>query len=191
MLFRSAMYLPQMRRYLDLKIYMDVDETLRRFWKIQRDVAHRGYSKEKIVQQIEERMPDAEKYIYPQKKFADMIIQYYDKTLSDCKTDNHKVRISVRITVSAAINVEPLVDELIFCGMTVAYDYSEDLQMQIVDISADDLEKVDIPLEEIVDKIVPQLEEITREKLDADNAKDGIIVLFLLLLISCKMRGEC
>ncbi len=186
-----AMYLPQMRRYLDLKIYMDVDETLRRFWKIQRDVAHRGYSKEKIVQQIEERMPDAEKYIYPQKKFADMIIQYYDKTLSDCKTDNHKVRISVRITVSAAINVEPLVDELIFCGMTVAYDYSEDLQMQIVDISADDLEKVDIPLEEIADKIVPQLEEITREKLDADNAKDGIIVLFLLLLISCKMRGEC
>lgn len=77
-----SMYLPQARKNLDLKIYMDVNETLRRYWKIQRDIAHRGYSKETILKQIEDRIPDAVKYIYPQKKYADMIIQYYDKTLT-------------------------------------------------------------------------------------------------------------
>ena len=32
---------------------------------------------EKILEQIELRMEDAKKYIYPQKKFADFIIKYY------------------------------------------------------------------------------------------------------------------
>ena len=186
-----SLYLPQTRKYLDLKIYMDVDEKLRRFWKIQRDVAQRGYSKEKILQQIEERIPDAEKYIYPQKKYADMVIQYYDKTLHDCMVDEHVVHTSIRITVSAAINVEPLVDELICYGIRVAYDYTEDLQMQTVDIDAADLEKVCIPVETIAERIVPQLEEITRENLNEHNkGSDGIIMLFLLLLISSKMQGE-
>ena len=69
------MYLPQTRKYLDLKIYMDIDEQLRRYWKIQRDMKHRGYSEQKILQQVEERMQDAEKYIYPQRDYADMRIR--------------------------------------------------------------------------------------------------------------------
>lgn len=186
-----SLYLPQARKYLDLKIYMDVDETLRKFWKIQRDIAHRGYSKEKILEQIEERIPDAEKYIYPQRKYADMSIQYYDRTLYDCMAVEHQVHLSVRITVSATINIEPLVDELIYYGIKVVYDYSEDLRMQTVDMDAIDLENADIPIETIAERIVPQLEEITRENLnDCDNAKDGIIMLFLLLSISSKMQGE-
>ena len=59
-----SMYLPQTRKYLDLKIYMDADETLRRFWKIQRDTAKRGYTKEASIKQIEGRMPDARKYMF-------------------------------------------------------------------------------------------------------------------------------
>jgi uridine kinase len=62
-----SFYLPLMRRQLDLKIYMDPEENLRRFWKIERDTSTRGYSTDKILSQIEQRMPDAQKYIYPQK----------------------------------------------------------------------------------------------------------------------------
>ena len=62
-----ALYLPQMRRNTDLRVYLDTDENLRRYWKIQRDTKSRGYSKEKVLKQILERLPDARKYIYPQK----------------------------------------------------------------------------------------------------------------------------
>lgn len=185
-----SLYLPQTRNNFDLKIYMDVDETLRRYWKIQRDIANRGYSNKMIIKQIEDRIPDAKKYIYPQKKYANMIIQYYDKTLSDCTLIDHKVRVSLRITVSAAINIEILIDELIKYGIMVNYDYSEDLQMQMIDIDADDLENAVVPIDTIANKIVPQLDEITREKLNKHNGKDAIIKLFLLLLISNKLRGE-
>lgn len=185
-----ALYLPQVRKNLDLKIYMDVDETLRRYWKIQRDIAIRGYSKEKILRQIEDRVLDAEKYIYPQKKYADMVIRYYDKTLKDCTENGHEVKMSVCITISAAIDIEPLVRELTRYGVDVTFDYSEDLQMQIIDLCAEKLGSIRIPVEKIADKIIPQIEEITRERLNGKSGIDGMLELFVLLLISNKMRGE-
>ena len=185
-----SLYLPQARKNLDLKIYMDVDETLRRYWKIQRDVEHRGYSKDRILKQIEDRIPDAVKYIHPQKKYADMVIQYYDKSLEDCMEDNHRVRMSVRITMSATINIEPLVDVLAGYGVNVSYDYSEDLQFQTVDLDADELEHVMIPVETVAEGIIPQLDEITRENFDKQDGIDSILKLFMLLLISSKMRDE-
>ena len=184
-----SMYLPQTRRNLDLKIYMDADETLRRFWKIERDTAKRGYTKEAIVKQIEERIPDAVKYIYPQKQYADFIVKYYDKNLTDCMVDGHDVKLSLQLVVDSSVNVEPLVDEIRAVGIEINYDYSEDLKSQIVDIDADDLEKMIIPVEKIASRIVPQLDQITREDLtDVSNGKDGVVMLFLLLLMSNKMQ---
>lgn len=186
-----SMYLPQTRKNLDIKIYMDADETLRRYWKIERDTKKRGYTKEEIFKQIEERMLDAVKYIYPQKQFADFIVKYYDKTLNDCMVNQHDVKLSLQLVVSAAVNVEPLVDEIRKIGLEVSYDYSDDLESQIVDIDADNLEKRHIPVQEIANHIIPQLDEITREDLtEIKNGKDGVVALFLLLLISNKMQGE-
>ncbi len=185
-----ALYLPQTRKHLDLKIYMDSDETLRRYWKIQRDTTQRGHSKEAVLKSIEERMPDAEKFIYPQKKYADLIVKYYDKNLTNCMADNYTVNMSVILTLSAAIDIEPLVNELRGCGISVEYDYSEDLNYQNVTLDADNIEKITLPVESIAKRVIPQLEEITREDLNEEiNAKDGIIILFLLILISNKMQG--
>lgn len=185
-----ALYLPQTRKNLDLKIYMDSDETLRRYWKIQRDTMCRGYSKEAVLKAIESRMSDTERFIYPQKKYADLVVKYYDKSLHDCMAEKHTVNISVQLTLSAAIDVEPLVKELRTRNITVEYEYSEDLQNQFITLDAENMEAMQFPLESIAEKSIPQLEEITREDLDTDiNAKDGIIILFLLLLISNKMQG--
>lgn len=182
-----ALYLPQMRKNLDLKIYMDVDESLRRYWKIQRDVAYRGYSKEKILKQIEARILDAERYIYPQKDYADIVIHYYDKYLDNCMADNHNVTLGAKITISAAIDIEPLLMELRERGYSVSYDYSEDLQMQTIDIAEFKEESSNICIEEIAERIIPQLEAITKERLDDTN---GVMKLILLMVISSKMRGE-
>ena len=185
-----ALYLPQTRKNLDLKIYMDSDETLRRYWKIQRDTLHRGHTKEEVLKAIQERMPDAEKYIYPQKQYADLIVKYYDKNLKDCMVEKYEADIAIQLTLSAAINVEPIVSELRMYGIKVDYEYSDNLQDQYITFDADDMEQMHLPLERIADRVIPQLEEITRENLGEQmDAKDGIIILFLLLLISNKMQG--
>lgn len=104
--------------------------------------------------------------------------------------ENYNVKISVRLMLSAAIDIESLVNELRAYGITVEYDYSEDLKNQYVILDADNLEEMSLPIESIAERVIPQLDEITRENLDENiNAKDGVIILFLLLLISNKMQG--
>lgn len=185
-----SLYLPQMRKILDFKIYMDADESLRRYWKIQRDTKHRGYSKEKILEQIESRMPDAHKYIYPQKEYADLVIQYFDQGLVDCCVDNYDIVMSLKLTLSAAINLEPIIGEISQYGVDIRYDYSEDLKKQTIIFDGNTLVGKTIDFEETASRIIPQIDEITLQDLSCENNISGIIQLVLLVMISYKMQGD-
>lgn len=185
-----SFYLPQMRKALDLKIYMDTDETLRRYWKIQRDTKHRGYTKEKIVEQIESRMPDANRYITPQKEYADLSIRYIDYGLEDCYIDNHDVTISLQLTLSISVNLEPVIWELTQYNIRIEHDYSDDLQKQYIKIDGETLKDKHIKFTDIANSIIPQLDEICYEEIEYQEGLNGIIQLFILILISYKMRGE-
>ncbi len=72
-------YLPKMRKLIDFKIFMDTDYALNARWKILRDQTERGYTEEQIIKQIESRRPDSDKFIAPQKGFADLVVRYYVK----------------------------------------------------------------------------------------------------------------
>lgn len=185
-----SLYLPQMRKNLDLKIYMDSDEKLRRFWKIQRDTNHRGYTKEKIVEQIEQRMPDAKKYIIPQKEYADLVIHYFDKNLLNCFVENHYVDLSMKLTLSSAVNLEPIIQELSNYDVSIKYDYSEDLRKQTIIFDGENLKNRNIDFDKIANDIIPQLDEITGQSLECDDNLHGIIELMVLVLISNKMQGD-
>ena len=169
---------------------MDSDEELRRFWKIQRDTKHRGYTKEKIVEQIEQRMPDAKKYIVPQKEYADLVIHYFDKNLVDCFMDNHNVELSMKLTLSSAVNLEPIIQELSNYDISIKYDYSEDLRKQTIIFDGENLKNKNIDFDKIASEIIPQLDEITAQSLACNDNLHGIVELMILVLISNKMQGD-
>lgn len=183
-----ALYLPKMRKNLDLKIYMDVDEKLRRYWKIQRDVYQRGYKKEKVLESIEQRMPDAVKYIYPQKKYADILIRYFDQTLEDYTIENYNVKLDLEITLNADVDLEDLILELQKNGIYPRQDYKEDLTKQTVIFYGEELNEKSINFSNIAEKIIPNLDEILNKDLNYENNLNGIIELIILVLISYKMR---
>ena len=183
-----ALYLPKMRKNLDLKIYMDVDEKLRRYWKIQRDVYQRGYKKEKVLEAIEQRMPDAVKYIYPQKKYADILIRYFDQNLEDYTIENYNVKLDLEITLNADVDLEDLILELQKNGIYPRQDYKEDLTKQTVIFYGEELNQKSINFREISEKIIPNLDEILNKDLNYENNLNGIIELIILVLISYKMR---
>ena len=185
-----SLYLPQMRRNLDLKIYMDAEENLRRFWKIQRDTAKRGYSREKILEQIEKRMPDAERYIHPQKNYADMIIQYFDRNLKEDVDAEYRVVMSVRLFISAAVDIEPLLSELEKWGAHASYDFSRDLEHQVIEFDGGNLPDKEIPFRLIAERVIPQLDEVTKQELRDLSGLEGILALFVLTLVSRIMQEE-
>lgn len=184
-----ALYLPQVRNNLDLKVYMDIDENLRRYWKIQRDISERGYSKEAILGQIADRIPDAEKYIYPQRKYADLVVSYFDKDLRDCTEDNHVVNLNLKLTVDIEINLETLIQKVEHYGIHVEYDYDEDLKTQSVVFESRNLMDIRLPVADIAVETVPHLDEILNHPLAAADNLAGILEIVLLLLIENKLRG--
>lgn len=70
-----TLYLRQTRRKFDLTIFLNPDPLVQLAWKIRRDATERGRSAEEVAASVEARRTDAERYIRPQAKNADWIIE--------------------------------------------------------------------------------------------------------------------
>ena len=184
-----SLYLPQLRDVLDLKIYMDTDEELRKFWKIRRDTETRGYSKKDSISQIERRYPDAEKYIYPQKEFADLTITYFDHTLHNCYMENHTVLLSVRFILKISIDLEPVVSAFELYNISPEWRISDDFTHQELIFNGDDLSDKKIDFEDIAEKNIPQYKDMFASTPRWGYGIEGIVQLIVLLIISNKLRA--
>lgn len=69
-----TMFTPLLRKYLDFTLFVDPAKEVKSDWKIHRDVRARGYSRDQVIQEIAEREPEYERYIAPQKEYADAVI---------------------------------------------------------------------------------------------------------------------
>ena len=184
-----SLYLPKLREELDLKIYMDTEDELRKYWKIQRDSSDRGYPKEQIVAAIEKRYPDARKYVYPQKEYADVVITYFDKTLKDCYVEDHNVELSVKFRVTIDIDLEPVVNGFRRDGLSPIWEIEDDFLHQELVFDGADLMLRTAHISDIAECVVPQYEDFFTYEPEWGVDVEGVIQLMLLYMISEKMKG--
>ena len=90
--------LPGIREAFDLKVWLDPETQLRIKWKLQRDVAKRGYDESEVRAEIEARRADAEAHIQPQRAQADLVVRFSlpSEDLSPGATDHLNVRLTQR-----------------------------------------------------------------------------------------------
>ena len=69
-----TLFTPTLRKYLDFTLFVDPAREVKYDWKLRRDMAKRGYSKEAVLGEIAKREPEYERYIVPQKEYADAVI---------------------------------------------------------------------------------------------------------------------
>jgi uridine kinase len=69
-----ALYLPTLRKLYNLSIYLNIDEGLRRHFKIQRDVGQRGHKLDAVTAALLRREPDSARFIRPQEAHADLLL---------------------------------------------------------------------------------------------------------------------
>ena len=102
-----SLYLP--KNICNLNIYIDINDNIRIPWKIKRDMKKRGYTKEKIYEQIINRKNDYNKYILPQRDKADIIINYDTEDIFSitCDIDNYdpKIQLAIMITNNYQVNL--------------------------------------------------------------------------------------
>ncbi|MDX1977889.1 MAG: phosphoribulokinase [Pseudanabaenaceae cyanobacterium bins.68] len=87
------LYDPRVRELVDFSVYLDLDDQIKAAWKIQRDMAERGHSLADVMQAINARRPDFQKFIDPQKEFADTVIQILPTQLTQNDPDHKILRV--------------------------------------------------------------------------------------------------
>ena len=71
-----AFHTAAMRDCYDVRLFLDPPQELRRRWKVQRDCSRRGYTTDQVLAELDRREPDAELYIRPQRRYADIVISF-------------------------------------------------------------------------------------------------------------------
>lgn len=179
-------YLPKMRKAIDLKIFMDTHESLRTHWKILRDTAYRGYSREQILKQIESRRRDSQKYISPQKSFANIIVRYFSED-EFTPGDDVVLTVKLRLTLNASLQLDGLVSLLRRLGNKLDWDYSDDLVSQYIilhhPVSSDHLQQA-------LKEYVPNAEDLVGYAPEWADEYQGIVQLIILLALSEMIEGS-
>ena len=188
-----SLYLPQMRQVLDMKIYLDTDETLRRYWKLARDQGDRGHTAREAAAQIERRRQDAEKYIYPQKQYADLVIRYFDTGLSAGRGEEngaYSVSLSVEFLMDVGINAEPVLGLLQEQGVRGTLVYDRDLLHQKMTFAGEELKAAGEVWEKVARAAIPQIEDLTGTHVVWEDGANGLVQVVLLMVIGEIMKRD-
>ena len=180
-------YLPRMRKLIDIKVFIDTDETLRRHWKVIRDCKERGKSQEEVIGTINQREKDARKFIQPQKRFSDFIINYYP--LSEIKIGdvNDKVKLGLKVTLNANLHIDGLIEMCAHAGYNVDWDYADDLETQ--SLTFNEPIKPSLLLN-FLRQYLPNSHELLDEEIQLPVGYDAIILSLLLLAISSALQTD-
>lgn len=94
-------YSKAMRDAFDVKIYLDPEEELRVDWKLQRDTAKRGYTREEVQASLDRRQDVSTSFIRPQRQYADIVLHFYRPEQEDShETGAHlNARLILRPTI--------------------------------------------------------------------------------------------
>ena len=174
-------YLPQLRNIIDLKIYTSADEDLRILWKMERDASKRGHTREEVMQQIQSRYPDAQKYIYPQKEFADICLRYF--------LDQEEM-LGIEMQVTTQLDIEPVITAMQQAGIRLSYYFSEDFRYQVIRFCPS--ENPDLELQvfsDIFTKLFVCGYDILSEPFMVRDTADGVLKLILIQAVHFKLRS--
>ena len=184
-----ALYPKALCEKMNVRIYLQIDEALRLYFKIQRDTHKRGYSKSDILKTWNKRQPDAEKYILPQIKQADIIFSLMP--VNPELLENKKIatpNFKLRVILVNGIFYQTLARILIgVCNLHLNVNISEAANQVELDIEGD-VESEDIAL--AAKMMMPHMDELLDLQPQWQKNMLGVMQLITLAQISEALRDR-
>ncbi len=178
-------YSYSLRKYYDIKIFLDIDEQLRKYLKIKRDTTHRKHSVDKVIASIKKREKDSARFIEPQAGYADLILSL--RPIND-KTQEWDDNLPLKLVVTSKISIDEhaLMRALVgICGLYI--DIEKDVNTADIKLTIEgepSAEDVFFAAKLIAPRI---LEFLTIEP-DWQNGMVGIMQLITILYIDHILR---
>lgn len=186
-----ALYLPMLREAYDLSIYLDIDEGLRRFLKMDRDVRVRGHSAEKVMGALEVRETDASRFIRPQREHAQLVLSLCPvrPQMLTSAQEPSEVRFKLVVHANQGFHEEILVRTLVaICGLHVDMALGSG-DNAVVEMSIEgDMHAQDMAL--AAKTLVPQLLPLLKRPPQWHDGVQGLMQLIVLAHLNEAVRSR-
>jgi uridine kinase len=152
-------YPQQLLEELDVRFFLNMDESLRVFLRVKRDIKERGGEKDSLIKELHRRKDDSDKYIKPQAKRADIIFELLPINIELLEKNNLiDSNIKLRVTIKNGVYYQELVRVLIgVCALQVNIESIDDRGEVIMEISGDvDTDDVELA----INMLAPHIEEL-------------------------------
>ncbi len=178
-----SLYLTYMQQALDLKIFIAPEEQLRIHWKLVRDIHHRGYTRERVLNQLAARESDSAQYIATQARNADLIISLRSETdLAPILGTDTPIETFLELTCNNTVNVERFITAL---QSWVRIEHSINERHHVLQI-AGTISATQI--QQISYELLPDLYDIVVQSPRWDNDYNGIMQLFIMYYVFETLR---
>ena len=178
-----TLYPQQLLEEFDLSFYLEMDESLRVFFRVKRDTKDRGHSKKVVLSEIKKRKTDSEKFIKPQSDRANVVftllpinIELFEKD----KVTNSNIKL--KVCIKNGIYYQELVRVLIgICGLQVNIESIDHKGKVVIEVSGDVLSE-DIYL--AVKMLAPHIEELLDFSAEFSDGINGIMQIITVMEIN-------
>jgi uridine kinase len=186
-----ALWSPALNTLYDVRIFLDMDEDLRRFLKVRRDVAARGQALEKALELIERRTPDAERFIRPQGEAADIVLRLeprHSSALSEYGRPDGELSLRLIVRARAGRDFDRLARLLVsLCGIQAIERRLETGEVELLiedEPTAEDIAAA-------ARRLAPGLEELLAVEPHWEGGLRGVLQLVVLDQINrvCRHRS--
>jgi len=175
-----SLYRRRLRNFIDLSIYLDVEDSLRKHFKITRDIKKRNYKYSEIINEIKKRKKDSELYIKKQKKYANIIFQI-NPTESNIDKKNKKKWVDTKIRILITKRINRLLFIKTLSKICKKIDCSENNKHLIINLDSNYISVHNFRKELI--KISKDLDEILAISPKYKNKETGIMQFTILFYI--------
>lgn len=177
-----TLYLPSLRDVLDLKIFLDPDQEIRKKWKVDRDVNDRGYKKEDVINSFNKRLEDGIKYIDPQKIHADIIISFISLNNLNGDISSNLDVLGLKFDIDVNIDIIEVLEKT---EINFKHKYNDDLITQEVLFEEEPSFNFKKYLHQNIDEY-----EFLPANFSVENGFKGLIQFICIILIQKKIIHE-
>jgi uridine kinase len=173
------LYLASQRALFHLKVFVDPHEELRREWKIARDMAGRGYTRERVLEQMAERAEDSSQFVRPQMVHADLVVRHLPREMPEVSS------VAVEFELANQLESHLLIDALeSVSGLKVEWRPETEPRDRVVftgEIGPGELRAA-------ADRLIPNLDELVEQDGWLPGGR-GLVQLVLLHSVSSQLRA--
>jgi uridine kinase len=179
--------LERMRQVFDLKIFLDPDERLRVFWKLQRDGAERGHSRTAVLKALRRREADRSRAILPQREHADLLFRLMPLRAAELKRLERQPELALEIVANNSFDLESLAAALeSLPGVKTALDYSHGNSRVHLRVQGGPLEAAE--LDRLALGLVPNLGDLVGTQPEFQDGWVGLMSLCVLYCLSQSLQ---